>query len=103
MPIVMMDHPITILAVWPAWSAPRYCRMLDGVEAHEGLSQGSASTKSSCFHTVVIRVGDRRCASGRDLGEKAAAEATNREATRMVSTRCESKNVVPLYLAAVRH
>ncbi len=24
LPIVIMDHPMTILAVWPVWSAPRY-------------------------------------------------------------------------------
>ena len=46
LPIVIMDHPMTILAVWPVWSAPRYCSLLDGVEAHVGLSQGSASAKS---------------------------------------------------------
>ena len=66
------------------------------------LSQGSASTSPVDLYTVVLRVGARRAVTGRDLGENAAAEATNREATRMVST-CESKNVVPLYLAAVRH
>ena len=35
LPIVIMDHPMTILAVWPAWSAPRYIvssSLLDGVE-----------------------------------------------------------------------
>ena len=67
------------------------------------LSQGSASQSPVDLYTVVLRVGARRAVTGRDLGENAAAEATNREATRMVSTRCESKNVVPLYLAAVRH
>ena len=86
LPIVIMDHPMTILAVWPAWSAPRYCSMLDGVEAHEALSQGLASTSPVDFHTVVIRVGERRCESGRDLGENAAAEATNREAARIAQS-----------------
>ena len=65
------------------------------------LSQGSASTSLVDLHTVVIRVGARRAVTGRDLGENAAAEATNSEATRMVCTRCESKNVVPLYLACI--
>ena len=34
-------------------------------------------------HTVVERVGERRV-TGRDLGENAAAEATNKHAMRMV-------------------
>ena len=63
------------------------------------LSQGSASTSPVDFHTVVIRVGARRAVTGRDLGENAAAEATNREATRMVSTRLRAKTWFPLYLA----
>ena len=44
-------------------------------------------------HTVVERVGERRV-TGRDLGEKAAAEATNKEATRMIPRRCESASHV---------
>ena len=32
--------------------------------------------------------------TGRDLGEKAAAEATNKEATRMIPRRCESASHV---------
>ena len=58
------------------------------------LSQGSASQSPVDLYTVVLRVGARRAVTGRDLGENAAAEATNREATRMVSTRYGSKNVV---------
>ena len=58
------------------------------------LWQGSASQSPVDLYTVVLRVGARRAETGRDLGEKAAAEATNSEATRMVSTRCESQNVV---------
>ena len=44
-------------------------------------------------HTVVERVGERRV-TGRDLGENAAAEATNKEATRMIPRRCESASHV---------
>ena len=35
-------------------------------------------------HTVVERVGERRAVTGRERGEKAAAEATNKHAMRMV-------------------
>ena len=42
---------------------------------------------------MVERVGERRV-TGRDLGEKAAAEATNKEATRMIPSRCESASHV---------
>jgi hypothetical protein len=43
LPIVMMDQPMTILAVWPAWSAPRYCRLIDGV-LNERLSQAASTS-----------------------------------------------------------
>ena len=42
------------------------------------------------LYTEVLRVGARRAVTGRDLGENAAAEATNSEATRMIPRRCES-------------
>ena len=42
---------------------------------------------------MVERVGERRV-TGRDLGENSAAEAMNKEATRMIPSRCESASHV---------
>ena len=57
-------------------------------------------------HTVVERVGERRAVTGRERGENAAAEATNKLATRMVPSKLAARaNHVGPELASgtVRH
>ena len=57
-------------------------RLLDGVEAHEGLSQDLAHQVQLILHAVFERVGERRV-TGRDFGEYAAAPATSKDAARI--------------------
>ena len=84
LPIVIMDHPMTILAVWPAWSAPRYMsrNSIDGVEL---VANGSHPAPGSPvdLHTGVSRVGERLAAVGNALRGANAAAPVRRVRVRM--------------------